>query len=91
MFANDTNLTTNKKCVQDIQEHLNTDLEKVHRWLLAYKLTLNKEKTEYMIIGSGQQLVKTNTDPTITLREQNVKRVKQTKMLLKNLAGNVFE
>ena len=73
MFEDDTNLTTNGKRVEDIQEHLNTDLETVHRWLLANKLTLNKEKAEYMIIGSRQRLVKSNTDPTITIGGTNIK------------------
>ena len=81
MFTDDTNLTTNGKCVEDIQEHLNTDLGKVHRWLLANKLTLIKENTAYMIIGFRQRLVKTNTDPTITIGGANIKRVKQTKTL----------
>jgi hypothetical protein len=31
---------------------LNTELENVDEWLTANKLTLNIEKTEYMIIGS---------------------------------------
>ena len=34
-----------------------------------------------MIIGSWQQLVKSNTDPTITTGGANIKRVKQTKTL----------
>ena len=80
-FADDPNFTTNGKCVEDRQEHLNTDLERFHWWLLANKLTLNKEKTEYMIIGSRQWLVKSNTDPTITIGEANIKRVEQTKTL----------
>lgn len=78
MFADDTNLTTNGKRVEDMQEDLNTDLEKVHRWLLANKLTLNKEKNEYMIIGSRQRLVKSNTDLTITIGGANIERVKHT-------------
>jgi hypothetical protein len=27
----------------------NHDVENIHQWLLANKLTLNKEKTEYMV------------------------------------------
>ena len=34
-----------------------------------------------MIISSRQRLVKTNTDPTITLGEANIKQIKQTKTL----------
>ena len=79
MFADDTTLTTEGKSIEEIQSHLNIDLEDVHRWLPTNKLTLNKEKTEYMIIGSRQRLSKININPTISLGETNIKRVKQTK------------
>ena len=32
------------------------DLNNVHQWLLANKLTLNVQKTEYMLIGSRKRL-----------------------------------
>jgi hypothetical protein len=35
---------------------LNTELENVDEWLTANKLTLNIEKTEYMIIGSYKRI-----------------------------------
>ena len=44
LFADDTNLTTSGISVEVIQSRLNEDLEKVHRWLLANKLTLNIKK-----------------------------------------------
>ena len=78
MFADDTTLTTERKSIEDIQSNLNTDLENVHQWLLTNKLTLNKEETEYMIIGSWQRLSKININPTKSLGETNIKRVKQT-------------
>ena len=48
MFADDTNISTCGKSVTEIQEHLNHDLENIHQWLLANKLTLIKKKTKYM-------------------------------------------
>ena len=42
--GNDTNLTTSGISVEVIQSRLNEDMEKVHRWLLANKLTLNIKK-----------------------------------------------
>ena len=36
----------------EVEDKLNTDLENVHQWLMTNKLTLNKDKTEYMVIGS---------------------------------------
>jgi hypothetical protein len=47
------------------QERINVDLENVHQWLLANKLTLNKDKTEYMIIGSRQRISNLVTDSKI--------------------------
>jgi hypothetical protein len=53
MFADDTNISTNGKTNDELQERINVDLENVHHWLLENKLTLNKDKTEYVInIGS---------------------------------------
>ena len=64
-----------------MENKLNNDLENIHQWLLANKLTLNKKKTEYMIVGSRQRLAKIDNDPEIKLGETNIKRVKQTKTL----------
>lgn len=55
MFADDTNLKTSGKTVKELESLLNISLEKVHQWLCSNKLTLSKDKTEY-IIGSRQGL-----------------------------------
>ena len=81
MFADDTNLTTSGKSIKDIQNQLNSDLENIHTWLLTNKLTLNKDKTEYMIISSRQRLAKIDDDPNISLDGINIKKVKQAKTL----------
>ena len=60
---------------------INVDLENVHQWLLANKLTLNKDKTEYMIIGSRQRISNLVTDPKIELGESVIKRVHKSKTL----------
>ncbi len=77
----DTNITTKGLNVEEIQTRLNYDLEHIHQWLLANKLTLNKDKTEYMIIGLRQRLSNIETDPTIELGESKIKRVKHSKTL----------
>ena len=64
MFADDTNLTTNGGSSDEVITKLNVDLERVHQWLLANRVTLNKEKTEYMIIGSRQRLAKIENEQT---------------------------
>ena len=81
MFADDTNLTINGSSLDEVENKLNIELEKVHQWLVTNKLTLNKEKTEYMIIGSRQRLEKIENDPEIKFEGAYVKRVKHTKTL----------
>ena len=66
---------------KEIQERLNADLENVHQWLVAHKRTLNKQKTEYMIIGSRQRISNIVNDPKIELGESVIKRVNESKTL----------
>ena len=81
MFADDTNISTQGTTEYEIQERLNADLENVYQWLVANKLTLSKQKTEYMIIGSRQRISHITTDPKIELGESVIKRVNKSKTL----------
>ena len=68
MYADDTHITYAGSSVDNIQFYLNQDLENVHNWLRANKLTLNMTKTEFMLIGSRQRLSNlTDSPPTITI------------------------
>ena len=58
LFADDTNITAEGISIGEIEDKLCTDLENMHQWLLANKLTLNMDKTEYMVIGSKQKYLK---------------------------------
>ena len=70
MFADsDTNVTIEEKSVVEIENKLNIDLEKMHQGFLANKLTLNKGKTEYIVIDSKQKLANIESDPNIKLGE----------------------
>ena len=65
MFADDTNITATGQTVHELQSNLNNNLEKIHHWLLANKLTLSYNKTEYMIIGSRQKILNIQEERTI--------------------------
>jgi hypothetical protein len=62
---------------------LNDELENVHDWLLANKLTLNIEKTEYMIIGSYKRIsnIQKEGEIKITIGDNDIKRVNANKSL----------
>ena len=56
MFADDTNLSCKGQTSTDIEYKLNNDLNNIRKWLISNKLTLNRKKTEYMLIGSKHRL-----------------------------------
>ena len=81
MYADDTYLTYAGDCVDSLQLYLNLDLENVHNWLRANKLTLNMTKTEFMLIGSRQRLSTLTDSPTITVNDNQVSQVTTAKSL----------
>ena len=81
LFADDTNLSCEGFSPYEIEIKLNKDIENVHRWLTANKLSLNMKKTEFMIIGSRHHLTTIENSPVLTLGGNNVKRVFQKKSL----------
>ena len=81
VFADDTKISSHGANIREINENLDENLEKVHQWLLCDKLTLNNEKTEYMIIGSKQRLSNITNDPKFELGEAEIKRVDKSKTL----------
>ena len=62
IFADHTNITVIGNSSDEIKNCLNSELEHIHRWLQINKLTLNVDKTEYMIIGARQKLLHTAPD-----------------------------
>ena len=81
MYADDTHLTYAGSSVDNIQFYLNQDLENVHNWLRANKLTLNMTKTEFMLIGSRQRLSNLTDSPTITIDNVQIRQVATAKSL----------
>ena len=59
MYADDTHLTFASNDVEHLEENIHDDLTKITEWLTANNptlSTLNKSKTEFMLIGSMQRL-----------------------------------
>ena len=77
MYADDTHLTYASNNIEDIECTLNRDL--ANTWLKANKLTLNKTKTEFMVIGSWQKLGTFDKSPNLVLDSFPIKQVSTTK------------
>ena len=56
MYADDTHITYAGSDLHSIQSSLSQELEKLSKWLVSNRLTLNATKTEFMLIGSRQRL-----------------------------------
>ena len=62
--------------------NFNKDLASVSKWLLANKLTLNKSKTEFMLIGSRQRLRSfVRHSPSLNIGGAQISQVPSTKSL----------
>ena len=81
IHADDTHLTFASNDVAYLEENMNDDLTKITEWLSANKLTLNKPKTEFMLIGSRQRLTTFNRIPSFTIDGNSIKQVEFTKSL----------
>ena len=82
MFADDTNLTSNGQNSSDIEIKLNEELENDHRWLTANKVTLNDEKTEFMLIGSRSRLVSVDNRAVLRLGHKHTTHVHHKRRLV---------
>ena len=56
-----------------VEENMNDDLTKITVFLSANKITLNKSKTEFMLIGSRQRLNTFNRLPSFTIDSNSIK------------------
>ena len=52
---------------------MNDDLTKITEWLSVNKITLNKSKTEFMLISSRQRLNTFNRLPSFTIDGNSIK------------------
>ncbi len=69
MFADDTNLTVSDNCksIQDAEVAISHDLTNVKQWLSANRLSLNLVKTEYLLIGSRNNINNLLAAPTVQM------------------------
>ena len=55
LFADDTNLIYADKNLKSLEIVVNTELSKIHNWLIANKLSLNIDKSNYIIFHPYQK------------------------------------
>lgn len=85
LFADDSNLFYAHKNLRSLEEHLNQQLINIHNWLCANKLSLNVDKSHFVIFHPVQKVV----DYTINLSINNSVEKKSYKYLGVIIDSNV--
>ena len=81
-FADDTNVFIVDKHLQALYEKGNRELENIDNWMIANKLSINANKTNYIIFQTPKSWsVKTTTSFQLKLRNNKVEKVSSTRFL----------
>ena len=78
MFADDTNMFMSGKNVLSLATEFNTELVQVVKWLQVNKLSLNIDKTHYMLFKGNKTL---NSNILIEIDGKPIQKVNKTKFL----------
>ena len=78
IFADDTNIFVSGKDINILAETVNVEFEKLMIWLHANKLSLNINKTNYIIFGLRKKIL---SPVDVCINNVIVKRVSYTKCL----------
>ncbi len=81
MYADDTSITMGNENFNLMENRINEDLHNLCIWLGVNHLSLNIVKSEYMIIGSVQQIRNLSREPSLFIGNVKLERVKHKKIL----------
>ena len=76
LFADDTNLLFSHKDLTSLTEMVNQEINKFSSWLIANKLSLNLDKTKFMVFSPRQR--KIPAEISIAINGKEIEKVKQT-------------
>ena len=79
LFADDTNIYCQSNTLESLVKTVNCELKLLKKWLDTNKLSLNIDKTNYIIFHSKSN--KLPSEPLIKIGKQHIKRVKFVKFL----------
>lgn len=72
LFADDSNLFYEHQNISELETNINTELSNVHIWLCANRLSLNIEKSNYVIFHPPQKKMQTNLN--LNISDKQLKR-----------------
>ncbi len=91
MYADDTAIYYSSNDVNDIVDKMNNDLVNVDKWLAKNKLSLNVDKTNFMLIGTPQKLAQVhNYDFNVNINGTRLQKVDHCKHLGVEIDDNLM-
>ena len=80
LFADDTNIFSSHSSIETLINHTNTELEKVAEWFRTNKLTLNLDKTNYIIFRAYKKALPISY-PNLCIMGTPITQVQSSKFL----------
>ena len=77
----DTNITVSAETLDDLEILANRELENIRKWLIANKLTINLNRTEFMVIGSENRIRNLIKPCNLRLGDKKLSQVSSVKSL----------
>ena len=81
MYADDTHVTVTSDSIEELFESAREEMMNISEWMRINNLSINPQKTEYMIIGHPRRTNKISSHEPLMLNGAEIKRVKETKSL----------
>jgi Reverse transcriptase (RNA-dependent DNA polymerase)/Endonuclease-reverse transcriptase len=81
LFADDTNVFYSHRSLQSLTEIVNTELSSVADWFCVNKLTLNLDKTNFILFKSHRKVGTLDNQMLLRINEDSIAQVKTTKFL----------
>ena len=82
LFADDTNVFVNSPTLNDLKIKCQNSIDQISVWLLANKLTINKEKTCYMLFApSNSSISSTELELDLHINKYKITKVSSTRYL----------
>ena len=81
MYADDTSVTTSAEDIDTLCDDLRTELTNISEWMRQNKLSLNANKSEFLIVGHKRQLNGIHEPVQLQVDEEPTRRVQTVKYL----------
>ena len=80
IFADDTNILVCSHSLSDLKSKCQDTINRIADWMLANRLTVNQDKTNYMIFSPNKSL-KNSPDLALIINNSSIKKVNSIKYL----------